>query len=193
MCIRDRYQRRVHGTAKYDSDTSHYSKEALASVCATTNVMIKITTDRTVFGAYFFSELLNNDNSISDKNAAIFILTNGTIANIEQTTGFLKAFRWGPSEKVFNLGDVEVDLAESDESTTTVTVKPSTTYNTPDNDIYYPSTTTFLATRLVASTFSLSKPQLLSLIHISEPTRPLYISYAVFCLKKKKKKMNETN
>eukprot|EP00831_Metopus_contortus_P031060 TRINITY_DN2539_c0_g1_i4.p3 TRINITY_DN2539_c0_g1~~TRINITY_DN2539_c0_g1_i4.p3 ORF type:complete len:123 (+),score=18.48 TRINITY_DN2539_c0_g1_i4:630-998(+) len=30
----------------------------------------------------------------------------------------------------------------------------------------------------------------LSLIHISEPTRPLYISYAVFCLKKKKKKSN---
>eukprot|EP00831_Metopus_contortus_P045008 TRINITY_DN36078_c0_g1_i1.p1 TRINITY_DN36078_c0_g1~~TRINITY_DN36078_c0_g1_i1.p1 ORF type:complete len:193 (-),score=41.47 TRINITY_DN36078_c0_g1_i1:26-604(-) len=29
----------------------------------------------------------------------------------------------------------------------------------------------------------------LSLIHISEPTRPLYISYAVFCLKKK----NETH
>eukprot|EP00831_Metopus_contortus_P060550 TRINITY_DN5244_c0_g1_i2.p2 TRINITY_DN5244_c0_g1~~TRINITY_DN5244_c0_g1_i2.p2 ORF type:complete len:109 (+),score=22.25 TRINITY_DN5244_c0_g1_i2:177-503(+) len=29
--------------------------------------------------------------------------------------------------------------------------------------------------------------QFLSLIHISEPTRPLYISYAVFCLKKKKK------
>ena len=26
--------------------------------------------------------------------------------------------------------------------------------------------------------------QSLSLIHISEPTRPLYISYAVFCLKK---------
>ena len=29
------------------------------------------------------------------------------------------------------------------------------------------------------------KAQYLSLIHISEPTRPLYISYAVFCLKKK--------
>ena len=28
-------------------------------------------------------------------------------------------------------------------------------------------------------------PYRLSLIHISEPTRPLYISYAVFCLKKK--------
>eukprot|EP00831_Metopus_contortus_P048677 TRINITY_DN39812_c0_g1_i1.p3 TRINITY_DN39812_c0_g1~~TRINITY_DN39812_c0_g1_i1.p3 ORF type:complete len:148 (+),score=17.81 TRINITY_DN39812_c0_g1_i1:87-530(+) len=28
---------------------------------------------------------------------------------------------------------------------------------------------------------------ILSLIHISEPTRPLYISYAVFCLKKKKR------
>jgi len=27
---------------------------------------------------------------------------------------------------------------------------------------------------------------------ISEPTRPLYISYAVFCLKKKKKKKNKT-
>eukprot|EP00831_Metopus_contortus_P027716 TRINITY_DN23234_c0_g1_i6.p1 TRINITY_DN23234_c0_g1~~TRINITY_DN23234_c0_g1_i6.p1 ORF type:complete len:263 (-),score=77.10 TRINITY_DN23234_c0_g1_i6:14-802(-) len=32
------------------------------------------------------------------------------------------------------------------------------------------------------------KEIMLSLIHISEPTRPLYISYAVFCLKKKKKK-----
>ena len=30
-------------------------------------------------------------------------------------------------------------------------------------------------------------PPLLSLIHISEPTRLLSISYAVFCLKKKKK------
>eukprot|EP00831_Metopus_contortus_P045939 TRINITY_DN3684_c0_g1_i2.p3 TRINITY_DN3684_c0_g1~~TRINITY_DN3684_c0_g1_i2.p3 ORF type:complete len:100 (-),score=13.35 TRINITY_DN3684_c0_g1_i2:29-328(-) len=33
----------------------------------------------------------------------------------------------------------------------------------------------------------------LSLIHISEPTRPLYISYAVFCLKKKKKKKKKKN
>eukprot|EP00658_Telonema_sp_P-2_P000148 TRINITY_DN10047_c0_g1_i3.p1 TRINITY_DN10047_c0_g1~~TRINITY_DN10047_c0_g1_i3.p1 ORF type:complete len:103 (+),score=13.59 TRINITY_DN10047_c0_g1_i3:257-565(+) len=31
----------------------------------------------------------------------------------------------------------------------------------------------------------------LSLIHISEPTRLLSISYAVFCLKKKKKKLLE--
>ncbi len=30
-------------------------------------------------------------------------------------------------------------------------------------------------------------PVVLSLIHISEPTRPRLISYAVFCLKKKKK------
>eukprot|EP00831_Metopus_contortus_P037166 TRINITY_DN29303_c0_g1_i4.p1 TRINITY_DN29303_c0_g1~~TRINITY_DN29303_c0_g1_i4.p1 ORF type:complete len:244 (-),score=49.25 TRINITY_DN29303_c0_g1_i4:33-764(-) len=36
--------------------------------------------------------------------------------------------------------------------------------------------------------FFVSKHLILSLIHISEPTRPLYISYAVFCLKKKKKK-----
>eukprot|EP00831_Metopus_contortus_P020767 TRINITY_DN19190_c0_g1_i1.p2 TRINITY_DN19190_c0_g1~~TRINITY_DN19190_c0_g1_i1.p2 ORF type:complete len:102 (-),score=19.69 TRINITY_DN19190_c0_g1_i1:35-340(-) len=35
----------------------------------------------------------------------------------------------------------------------------------------------------VYSTFVIEN---LSLIHISEPTRPLYISYAVFCLKKKK-------
>src|SRR5674536_392631 len=34
----------------------------------------------------------------------------------------------------------------------------------------------------------LSGPFGLSLIHISEPTRLLSISYAVFCLKKKKKK-----
>ena len=32
----------------------------------------------------------------------------------------------------------------------------------------------------------------LSLIHISEPTRQAEISYAVFCLKKKKKKRNQT-
>eukprot|EP00831_Metopus_contortus_P010991 TRINITY_DN14330_c0_g1_i1.p2 TRINITY_DN14330_c0_g1~~TRINITY_DN14330_c0_g1_i1.p2 ORF type:complete len:100 (-),score=30.94 TRINITY_DN14330_c0_g1_i1:113-412(-) len=37
---------------------------------------------------------------------------------------------------------------------------------------------------------SLGYPKDLSLIHISEPTRPLYISYAVFCLKKKKKIYN---
>ncbi len=30
-------------------------------------------------------------------------------------------------------------------------------------------------------------PVVLSLIHISEPTRPLYISDAVVCLKKKKR------
>eukprot|EP00831_Metopus_contortus_P028522 TRINITY_DN2367_c0_g1_i2.p3 TRINITY_DN2367_c0_g1~~TRINITY_DN2367_c0_g1_i2.p3 ORF type:complete len:137 (-),score=24.01 TRINITY_DN2367_c0_g1_i2:64-474(-) len=39
---------------------------------------------------------------------------------------------------------------------------------------------------------SLAQLHHLSLIHISEPTRPLYISYAVFCLKKKKKK-NRSN
>ncbi len=32
----------------------------------------------------------------------------------------------------------------------------------------------------------------LYIIHISEPTKPLYISYAVFCLKKKKKAKNHT-
>src|SRR5665254_27223 len=34
-------------------------------------------------------------------------------------------------------------------------------------------------------------PLMLSLIHISEPTRLLSISYAVFCLKKKKKKKHK--
>eukprot|EP00831_Metopus_contortus_P028371 TRINITY_DN23595_c0_g1_i1.p2 TRINITY_DN23595_c0_g1~~TRINITY_DN23595_c0_g1_i1.p2 ORF type:complete len:215 (-),score=51.70 TRINITY_DN23595_c0_g1_i1:9-653(-) len=41
--------------------------------------------------------------------------------------------------------------------------------------------------------FDVQPSVLLSLIHISEPTRPLYISYAVFCLKKKKKKQNTTH
>src|SRR5678815_5868489 len=36
--------------------------------------------------------------------------------------------------------------------------------------------------------WDLLQPQDLSLIHISEPTRLLSISYAVFCLKKKKTK-----
>ena len=35
--------------------------------------------------------------------------------------------------------------------------------------------------------YKVEKVHKLSLIHISEPTRPLYISYAVFCLKKKNK------
>ena len=38
--------------------------------------------------------------------------------------------------------------------------------------------------------FSNAKNVYLSLIHISEPTRQAEISYAVFCLKKKKGKMN---
>eukprot|EP00658_Telonema_sp_P-2_P047946 TRINITY_DN3649_c0_g1_i5.p1 TRINITY_DN3649_c0_g1~~TRINITY_DN3649_c0_g1_i5.p1 ORF type:complete len:302 (-),score=61.58 TRINITY_DN3649_c0_g1_i5:39-944(-) len=46
-------------------------------------------------------------------------------------------------------------------------------------------------TQLVHSSIWMSFPQELSLIHISEPTRLLSISYAVFCLKKKKKKRNE--
>ena len=36
-----------------------------------------------------------------------------------------------------------------------------------------------------------NKPMMLSLIHISEPTRQAEISYAVFCLKKKKKKKKQ--
>src|SRR5665648_1215242 len=41
--------------------------------------------------------------------------------------------------------------------------------------------------------FDTTTPQGLSLIHISEPTRLGMISYAVFCLKKKKKTKIKTN
>ena len=37
----------------------------------------------------------------------------------------------------------------------------------------------------------ISMENILSLIHISEPTRRTPISYAVFCLKKKKQKKNK--
>eukprot|EP00831_Metopus_contortus_P035383 TRINITY_DN28174_c0_g1_i2.p2 TRINITY_DN28174_c0_g1~~TRINITY_DN28174_c0_g1_i2.p2 ORF type:complete len:118 (+),score=25.92 TRINITY_DN28174_c0_g1_i2:113-466(+) len=47
--------------------------------------------------------------------------------------------------------------------------------------------TVSLASKEFSEFFSIQNLYL-SLIHISEPTRPLYISYAVFCLKKKKKK-----
>eukprot|EP00831_Metopus_contortus_P041989 TRINITY_DN3306_c0_g1_i2.p3 TRINITY_DN3306_c0_g1~~TRINITY_DN3306_c0_g1_i2.p3 ORF type:complete len:105 (-),score=20.33 TRINITY_DN3306_c0_g1_i2:93-407(-) len=43
----------------------------------------------------------------------------------------------------------------------------------------------------IASHNKVNQGFVLSLIHISEPTRPLYISYAVFCLKKKKKTSND--
>ena len=45
-------------------------------------------------------------------------------------------------------------------------------------------------TPLSASAFS-SGANILSLIHISEPTRRTPISYAVFCLKKKKRKKQQ--
>ena len=44
----------------------------------------------------------------------------------------------------------------------------------------------YFAVDLFSGAGGLSLGLHLSLIHISEPTRPLYISYAVFCLKKKK-------
>ena len=44
----------------------------------------------------------------------------------------------------------------------------------------------FQKVNLPADTFDQYKPYILSLIHISEPTRQAEISYAVFCLKKKK-------
>ena len=44
-----------------------------------------------------------------------------------------------------------------------------------DHEVIIPTTTSVMANRSGVT---------LSLIHISEPTRPLYISYAVFCLKK---------
>ena len=44
----------------------------------------------------------------------------------------------------------------------------------------------FLSLMLVLGFCSSCKEQKLSLIHISEPTRLGMISYAVFCLKKKK-------
>ena len=46
----------------------------------------------------------------------------------------------------------------------------------------------FLAGLMVL--FNIGATLALSLIHISEPTRQAEISYAVFCLKKKKKKKN---
>src|SRR5450756_2739901 len=62
------------------------------------------------------------------------------------------------------------------------------------SDVYKRQGTTF--TRLLATAKRLEylaliatpQAEVLSLIHISEPTRLGMISYAVFCLKKKKKK-----
>ena len=49
-------------------------------------------------------------------------------------------------------------------------------------DVAYRNKTPTILNDLVKSINTDNK---LSLIHISEPSRPLYISYAVFCLKKK--------
>eukprot|EP00658_Telonema_sp_P-2_P008744 TRINITY_DN13300_c0_g2_i4.p1 TRINITY_DN13300_c0_g2~~TRINITY_DN13300_c0_g2_i4.p1 ORF type:complete len:113 (-),score=22.90 TRINITY_DN13300_c0_g2_i4:13-351(-) len=50
-------------------------------------------------------------------------------------------------------------------------------------------TLTLTLTLALTLTLTLALTLTLSLIHISEPTRLLSISYAVFCLKKKKKKI----
>ena len=54
------------------------------------------------------------------------------------------------------------------------------------------SVTTSFITTFIGSALNLSVPDL-SLIHISEPTRQAEISYAVFCLKKKKKPVRHQN
>src|SRR5665648_734200 len=46
----------------------------------------------------------------------------------------------------------------------------------------------FVPALLLSTAIKWDHPYILSLIHISEPTRLGMISYAVFCLKKKKKK-----
>ena len=59
----------------------------------------------------------------------------------------------------------------------------------PDDSPFVPSNTTLdaLSDAQMYDPSTRGGPLMeLSLIHISEPTRPLYISYAVFCLKKKK-------
>eukprot|EP00658_Telonema_sp_P-2_P051200 TRINITY_DN3923_c0_g1_i1.p4 TRINITY_DN3923_c0_g1~~TRINITY_DN3923_c0_g1_i1.p4 ORF type:complete len:111 (-),score=15.15 TRINITY_DN3923_c0_g1_i1:16-348(-) len=68
-----------------------------------------------------------------------------------------------------------------------------TVQSTPDqrktNALWHFGWLPVVCTPLSHSTFGTceNKTQNLSLIHISEPTRLLSISYAVFCLKKKKK------
>eukprot|EP00826_Nyctotherus_ovalis_P032470 TRINITY_DN26175_c0_g1_i2.p1 TRINITY_DN26175_c0_g1~~TRINITY_DN26175_c0_g1_i2.p1 ORF type:complete len:441 (-),score=104.92 TRINITY_DN26175_c0_g1_i2:19-1341(-) len=46
--------------------------------------------------------------------------------------------------------------------------------------------------KAIVNALRFNKTLTLSLIHISEPTRPLYISYAVFCLKKKNPSTNKS-
>ena len=82
-----------------------------------------------------------------------------------------------------NVGSNGVTLTVSDGTTSasqtfTINVSPASIATTSDLPVFrvYPNPVSDL-----------------SLIHISEPTRLLSISYAVFCLKKKKKKNDQTN
>src|SRR5665648_1161894 len=60
--------------------------------------------------------------------------------------------------------------------------------NSTDNGLFTELTSSTIGPSLSAVLFNAQLTPLLSLIHISEPTRLGMISYAVFCLKKKKKK-----
>eukprot|EP00658_Telonema_sp_P-2_P077829 TRINITY_DN7136_c0_g1_i2.p1 TRINITY_DN7136_c0_g1~~TRINITY_DN7136_c0_g1_i2.p1 ORF type:complete len:347 (+),score=52.75 TRINITY_DN7136_c0_g1_i2:366-1406(+) len=82
-------------------------------------------------------------------------------------------------------------------ASTTTTTSPSTTASTttttsPTTTASTITTTTPSTTASTTTTTSPYSALILSLIHISEPTRLLSISYAVFCLKKKKKTHDNT-
>ena len=58
-------------------------------------------------------------------------------------------------------------------------------YTVPDDSVLFVGLDLATSLSLTLDGTNMTDPGLLSLIHISEPTRPRLISYAVFCLKKK--------
>ena len=79
--------------------------------------------------------------------------------------------------------DLFIDLAEAEFNLRLRCVEQETVAALACTTKYTELPTGFLEMRLV---------EYLSLIHISEPPRPYYISYAVFCLKKKNHNNTET-
>ena len=87
-------------------------------------------------------------------------------------------------------GEELIKLLSLHDSTSIIAISSRELKNTPVSDLFQGTDLNFVDPEdqifFQCDVVFFATPHGLSLIHISEPTRPRLISYAVFCLKKKK-------